>query len=120
MTRHDATHCSLLCGGRAVGCGTDCVGDRVLPVLCVYPGGQHAQVVFPWQWVALFVHQLDVCARQFVALPLGPVGVCLYAPIPTQRDGQVGAAYPFGVAAQGSCCAAALMGRGIAGFGVNS
>lgn len=99
--------------------GTHGVGNRVLPILGIHPGGEYAQVVFPGQGVALVVHQLDVGARQFVALPLGRVGVGFYAPVPTQGDGQVGVAHPFGVAAQGGGGAAAFLGRGVAGFRVS-
>lgn len=118
MARRGAAQRSLLCGGRSVCGGSHGVGNGVLPVLRVHPGGQHAQVVFPGQGVALFVHQLDVGARQFVALPLGCVGVGFYAPVPTQGNWQVGVAHPFGVAAQGGGGAAALLGWGTAGFGV--
>ena len=87
MARRGVAQRLLLCGGRSLCGGTHGVGNGVLPVLRVYPGGEHAQVVFPRQGVALFVHQLDVGARQFVALPLGRVGVGFYAPVPTQGDG---------------------------------
>ena len=119
MVRRDAAQRSLFCCACSVHGSIHGVGNGVLPIFCVHPGGQYAKVVFPGQWVALFVHQLDVGARQFVALPLGRVGVGFYAPVPTQGDWQVGVAHPFCVAAQGGGSAAALLGRGVAGFGVN-
>lgn len=109
MVRRAAAQRSLLCCGCSVFRSTHGVGNGVLPILRVHPDGEHAQIVIPGQRLALLGHQLDFGAWQFVALPLGRVGVGFYASLPTQRDGQMGVAYPFGVAAQSGGGAAALV-----------